>query len=120
MSQIKELIEAWFKKWDSGDFLNQPITADFSHTSPFGTIEVKKNIWPWSGPLKINSWVIFSRYMTLFSENNACVRYSAIQGVFTLDVSEWYYLNNGLIERIVAYYHIGEIRGDRQLSTPEE
>ena len=51
-----------------------------------------------------------------YFENKACVRYKAIQGDFSLDVSEWYYIKNDLIEEIIAYYHIGEIRDERKLS----
>jgi hypothetical protein len=46
----------------------------------------------------------------------ACVRYTAKQGKdFVLKVSEWYYLDKGLIAEIFAYYHIGEVRKERQL-----
>ena len=34
---------------------------------------------------------------------------------FKLDVSEWYYFKNKLIDKIIAYYHIGELREDRKL-----
>ena len=37
-----ELVKVWFERWESGDFHDLPITEDFRHTSPFGTIEGKK------------------------------------------------------------------------------
>ena len=38
----KQLINRWFDQWEKGDFHNLPVTDDFRHTSPFGTIEGKK------------------------------------------------------------------------------
>ena len=42
MMKIEQLVELWFDKWKTGDFLNLPITENFTHTSPFGTIDGKK------------------------------------------------------------------------------
>ncbi len=57
--------------------------------------------------------------MRFMIRTGACVRYTAIQGDFILDVSEWHFVKNDLIEAIVAYYHIGEIRDDRKLANPQ-
>lgn len=51
----------------------------------------------------------------LCEENRACVRYSAKQDEFELEVSEWHYCENGLINNTISYYHIGEIKEERQL-----
>lgn len=51
----------------------------------------------------------------LYADDKACVRYKGKQNDFELDVNEWYYLKDNLIKSVVAYYHIGEIREDRQL-----
>jgi len=53
----------------------------------------------------------------LCDDGKACVRFTAIQGEFRLVVSEWHFEKNGLIHRIIAHYHIGEIRRDRRLKT---
>jgi hypothetical protein len=39
--KIKDLIHEWFDKWEQGDFLNIPVSDDFTHTSPFGEITGK-------------------------------------------------------------------------------
>jgi hypothetical protein len=114
--KLPDLINTWFEKWNSGDFLSLPVSEDFKHTSPFGTIEgkaaylelVKKNKDKFLG-------YQFFIHDKITSEKRACVRYTAIKEDFSLDVSEWYYSENGLISEIVAYYHIGEIREDRKL-----
>ena len=42
--------------------------------------------------------------------------YTAKQEDFELEVTEWHYVKNNLIQKIIAYYNIpGEIREDRKL-----
>ena len=97
--------------------MNLPITEDFSHTSPFGTIEGKKEYEELvhSNKDKFLGYS-FEIHDGIYFEDRACVRYTARQGEeFKLDVSEWYYFRNGLIHEIIAYYHIGEIREERKL-----
>ena len=117
MKKTEKLVNEWFAKWREGDFTNLPLTEDFSHTSPFGTIEGKKTY----EDLVNNNRDKFLGYTFeihdgIYSANKACVRYTARQGDdFKLDVSEWYYVQNNLIDRIIAHYHIGEIREERAL-----
>lgn len=113
----EQLVNDWFEKWNTGDYMNLPVTADFQHTSPFGTIKgrdaylelVKQNEDKFLG-------YRFQIHDQICSEHSGCVRYTATQGEdFKLDVSEWYYIKDGLIKEIIAYYHIGEIREEREL-----
>jgi len=114
---MKALIEKWFKLWYEGNYENLPLAEDFSHTSPFGTIEGKET---YLDLVRENEdkflGYTFTIHDSLFGEDSACVRYTGSQGEeFSLDVSEWYYAEKGLIKSIVSYYHIGEIREERQL-----
>ena len=113
----KTLVNDWFTKWQAGQFRELPISDNFRHTSPFGTIEGK----PAYLTLVEENQDKFLGYQfhihdQIVSGDSACVRYTASQGDFVLDVSEWYYTSNGLIDQIIAYYHIGDIRQDRQLN----
>lgn len=112
----KKLVHDWFQKWESGDFKNLPVSENFTHTSPFGTIEGKKE-YLYTVRKNKDKFLgySFKLHDEIYNSDNACVRYTAIQGDFTLDVSEWYYFKGGLIEEIIAYYHIGDIRADREL-----
>lgn len=113
----KELIEHWFATWERGDFMNLPISHSFRHTSPFGTIDGKK---AYLDLVQANKDKFlgyrFEQHDALYEGDRACVRYTGKQDDFSLEVSEWYYIREGLIDAIVAYYHIGEIRDDRKLS----
>ena len=115
--ELKGLAKKWFNKWEEGDFHHLPISENFMHTSPFGTINGKKE---YLSLVEANQDKFlgyrFEIRDEIYDKDKACVRYTAIQGDFTLDVSEWYFAKNDLIEEIVAYYHIGEIRDDRKLS----
>lgn len=114
---IKKIVRKWFEKWEEGDFLNLPISENFKHTSPFGTIAGKEK---YVNLVKENTDKFlgyrFDIHDEIYDDDKACVRYTAIQGDFNLDVSEWYYTKEDLITEIMAYYHIGEIREERKLS----
>jgi len=113
----KELVIQWFDKWRKGDFLNLPISKSFMHISPFGTIDGKK---AYTDLVQANKskflGYTFEIHDTIYESDKACVRYTAKQGKdFSLDVSEWYYIKDNLIEKIVTYYHIGEISEERTI-----
>ena len=114
---LKALVKSWFEKWETGDFHQLPVTENFKHTSPFGTIDGKKE---YINLVEANKDKFlgyrFELLDGIYEKDKACVRYTAIQGDFTLDVSEWYYVKEDLIEKIIAYYHIGEIQESRKLS----
>lgn len=113
----KELVGTWFEKWESGDFVNLPLSDNFKHTSPFGSIEGKEQ---YIELVRANKDKFlgykFEILDAVYETNKAGIRYKARQGDFSLDVSEWHYMENGLIIEIIAYYHIGEIREERQLN----
>jgi hypothetical protein len=115
-----ELVKIWFQKWETGDYHNLPISDNFRHTSPFGVTEGKNK---YISMVEANKEKFlgyrFELHDEIFEKNKGCVRYTAIQGDFKLDVSEWYYVQDDLIEEIIAFYHIGEIRNERKLVDPE-
>jgi len=114
---IETLVKTWFEKWENGDFYHLPVTDDFKHTSPFGTIDGKQQ---YIRIVEANKEKFlnhkFEIHDVIYDRDKACVRYTAIQEDFRLDVSEWYYAKGDLIGEIMAYYHIGEVRDDRKLS----
>ena len=113
---MKELVASWFDIWESGQFMTLPLADGFKHHSPFGTIEGKQAYLE----LVNNNRDKFLGYHfeihdSIYTENSACIRYTAVQGDFKLDVSEWHYAKAWAIHEIYAYYHIGEIKEERQL-----
>ncbi len=116
--KARELVKKWFGVWEQGDFHNIPITQDFKHTSPYGTIDgkdaymqlVEDNRDKFLG-------YRFVIHEGMYEEERACVRYTAVQGDFRLEVSEWYVFEGNAIKEIVAYYNIeGEISEERKLN----
>ena len=110
------LVRDWFHKWETGDFLNLPVSEHFKHTSPFGTIEGKEN---YLDLVRKNEdkflGYTFNINDEMYEDSKACISYQAVQGDFSLDVSEWHYIEDNVIKEVIAFYHIGEIREDRQL-----
>jgi hypothetical protein len=114
---IEGLVDTWFKIWEKGNFEDLPISEDFIHTSPYGTIKGKQTYMSLVNDNRdkfLNH--TFKIHDILYNNTKACIRYSAIQKDFKLEVTEWHYAKNNLINKIVAYYNIpGEIREDRKL-----
>lgn len=116
--EIRALVDSWFQKWESGDFQNLPIAEDFQHTSPYGIISgkgpylelVAANLDKFLG----HKFIIHDQ---IYEGNRGCIRYTALKDDFRLEVSEWHYERNGLIQEIVAHYNIeGEISEARKLN----
>jgi hypothetical protein len=116
--QVEELVHKWFNAWDEGDYMSIPVSDNFKHTSPYRTIGGKSNY------LKVveenkdkflgNRIQIHDK---LYGGQHACVRYTITNQDFRMEVSEWIYTGNELIEKIVSYYNIeGEISDSRKLS----
>ena len=115
--EAKDLVALWFEKWENGDFMNLPISDNFVHTSPYGTINGKQQ---YVSLVEANREKFlghqFQLHNILTSEDLVCVRYTAHQEQFTLEVSEWHFIGNGLINRVIAYYNIeGAKNPDRNI-----
>ena len=113
----EELVKKWFDAWEKGDFQQLPISDSFTHTSPYGIIK-SKTVYVDLVAANQDKFLghRFEIHDEIYGKNHGCVRYTAVQGDFRLEVSEWHYVKEGLIQEIVAYYNIpGEIREDRKL-----
>jgi len=107
--EIKELVQKWFEIWTSGGVQELPLTEDFTHISPYGTIESKAQY------LRIvnNSKEMFlgNRFEihdAVYDNDKACIRYTMYSRSGSLKVSEWIYAKEGLISKIVSYYNLQE------------
>ena len=103
----KHIIDQWFTSWETGNFQDIPITDSFTHTSPYGTIKGKQAYLE----LVANHTEKFLGHQFMIHDIlceslHACVRYTAKKDQQELEVSEWYYFKDGLINHIVAYYNI--------------
>ncbi|MCL6267272.1 nuclear transport factor 2 family protein [Flagellimonas myxillae] len=119
--QAEKLAREWFRLWETGEFLDLPITEDFVHISPYGTIQGKK---AYLDLVEANKDKFlghsFEIHDLISNQDKVCIRYTALKSDFTLEVTEWHYVRDNLIHKIVAYYNIeGEIKEDRKLSIPE-
>lgn len=119
--EIIALVNTWFEKWETGDYLNIPVEDNFRHTSPYGIIEGKEaylNLIEANKDKFLNNQIEIKD--ELYHKDRACVRYTFSQGDFSMEVSEWIYKGDDLIKEIIAYYNIeGEISEDRKLSNLE-
>lgn len=106
---MEGLVRAWFERWEEGEYRSIPVTADFTHTSPFGTVEGRD---AYLGLVAANEDSFlgfrFELHDELYGEDVACVRYTAVKDEHSLDVSEWFFGGEDGISKIVSYYNVGE------------
>ncbi|NQY05791.1 MAG: hypothetical protein HRT68_06190, partial [Flavobacteriaceae bacterium] len=86
----KQLVHKCFKVWETGDFLDLPITDDFKHTSPY---EVRQGKVTYTELVEGKKDTFlghrFELYDELHGDQKTCVRYTAIQVESCLEVTEW-------------------------------
>ena len=107
----QQIVEQWFEIWEKGNFEQLPISEAFIHQSPYGIISGKEaylNLVRENREQFLNH--VFNIQDVIVNEAVAAVRYVAIQGDFELEVSEWHFVQDGLIYKVVAYYNIEETR----------
>ncbi|HSM32245.1 MAG TPA: nuclear transport factor 2 family protein [Woeseiaceae bacterium] len=112
---IKKLpapVARWFACWNTGPIDDLPITDDFRHTSPFGTIEsraryleiVNRNRDQFLG----NRLAVLRQ---IVDGNDVCVQFRQTRDDdpdFEMTVREWYVLDGDRIREIESFYNIGD------------
>ncbi|MBB6521458.1 nuclear transport factor 2 family protein [Pseudoteredinibacter isoporae] len=117
MIEIKSpAVEQWFECWNSGNIEDLPIADDFTHTSPFGTIEGKKRYLEIVAKNKqdfLGNTLIVTKQIT--EGTHVCVQFEQSNKNTGLEmtVCEWYELEGDVIKSIRSFYNIGnaEITG---------
>jgi len=113
---IHPVVKQWLSSWEQGRLEDLPITDDFQHTSPFGSIEGKARYLSIVGKNRAdfldNTFTVLAqitqgdRVCVQFEQNNHS---TGLQMV----VCEWYQLQGELIQSIHSFYNVGdaEIKG---------
>ncbi len=116
---VKEICAKWFDCWETGDFENLPISEDFEHCSPYGTIIGRDT---YLDLVRANRAKFLENKIQIeddiYFEDKAAFRYKIHNTAehFEMEVSEWIYVKDGLIQRIHAYYQVGDIPEERELN----
>lgn len=116
MSDVHPVVQRWIDCWETGDIAALPITDDFTHTSPFGTIESKKR---YMEIVEKNREDFLGNTLTIIKhiqeDDNVCIQFEQNNANTGLEmtVCEWYRLKGDLIQEIRSFYNIGnaEIKG---------
>jgi limonene-1,2-epoxide hydrolase len=107
-ADLRSLVARWFEAWETGDYRAIPVTDDFTHTSPFGTVDGKA---AYLSLVESNEdqflGFTFDVHDEVHADGAACVRYTARKGDFSLEASEWFFGTVAGIDRIVSYYNLG-------------
>ena len=105
-------VARWFTCWSSGVIDDLPITDDFRHTSPFGTIESKSR---YLEIVNKNRESFLGNKLTVLKHivdgNDVCVQFRQTRDddpEFEMNVCEWYVVDGDRIREIQSFYNIGD------------
>ncbi len=111
-SELPKPVAQWFACWNSGNIENLPITDDFRHTSPFGTIETKAR---YMDIVRKNRDTFLGNQLEVLKQivdgNHVCVQFRQTREddrKFDMPVCEWYRLEGDRIKEIESFYNIGD------------
>ena len=109
--ELPSPVAQWFACWNSGVIDNLPLTDDFRHTSPFGTIETKAR---YLEIVNKNRESFLGNRLTVLKQivdgNNVCVQFRQTRKAdpeFEMIVCEWYVIDGVGIREIESFYNIG-------------
>ena len=111
MENIHPVIKKWFSCWETGNIEELPISDDFSHTSPFGTIEPKER---YLKIVKKNRRDFLGNKLTVIKQikegENVCVQFDQknVNTGLEMTVCEWYIVKGDVITEIRSFYNVGD------------
>ena len=113
----KFIVNQWFRVWEIGNSIDLPLHESFKHHSPYGVVDGKQT---YLDIISESEHLFLGNRLTvhdeIFGDTSACVRYTMESAVATMEVSEWFYFQDGLIKEIIAYYDKSdELLGGRGL-----
>ena len=111
MEYMHPVIKQWFSCWETGNIEELPIAADFSHTSPFGTIETKER---YLEIVEKNRRDFLGNTLTVIKQikegDNVCVQFEQknVHTGLEMTVCEWYVVQGDVIKDIRSFYNVGD------------
>ena len=111
MENVHPLVKQWFSCWENGNIEELPISDEFSHTSPFGTITPKERYLEIVGKNKKdflgNTFTILKQIQ---EGNNVCIQFEQKNANTGLEmiVCEWYVMQGDVIKEIRSFYNVGD------------
>ena len=105
-----QLAMDWINAWITGDLSLLKLAEDFSHTSPFGTLEGRKHYLDTIIPAYEQNVAEIEFQEIIADENRAVLRFLAKGPDGVTPTTEWIYCSDGVIKSIVSYYSQGSKR----------
>ena len=110
MKNLHPVVKQWFDCWNENQIEDLPISDDFAHTSPFGTIRGKQR---YLEIVEKNRQDFLGNVLTVIKQitegNQVCVQFHQKNENTGLEmtVCEWYVIDGELIQEIRSFYNIG-------------
>lgn len=104
-SEVEALTREWITVWTNGDPRAYPLSDDFQHSSPFGTVEGRQRYLDWVIPLAAENVAALTIEDVLVSGMQSVIRYRQEQpGGAVMNACDWLQFDNGKLARVWSYY----------------
>lgn len=104
------LARVWIDSWNQGTPEKIPLSANFTHTSPFGVVNGKQAYLDWVKPMA-QTHLIEHRILRVLSDGNqATIHFEMRTPVGPIEVCDWLRVERGEIIEVQSFYDATELR----------
>ena len=104
------LARIWIESWNEGTPDLIPLAKNFTHTSPFGRVEGRREYLDWVKPLADQNVTNLRILRTLSNSNEATIHFEMETPNGLVQVCDWVVVEAGQITEIHSFYDATDLR----------
>lgn len=110
VNNAERLARAWIEGWNAGKPDDIPLAANFSHSSPFGTVSGRETYLAWVKPLAEKNVMSLQINRTLGNDNEAVIWFEMMTPNGLVQCCDWVQIQNNEIMAITSFYDASGLR----------
>lgn len=103
-NEAERLARAWIEGWNTGNPDEIPLAADFTHSSPFGTVEGREPYLEWVKPLAAENVTFLKIVKILGGVGEAVIWFEMMTPGGWVPCCDWVQSDHGEITAVTSFY----------------
>ncbi len=112
-NESEQLALEWINGWIAGKPDDIPLSSDFRHTSPFGTIQGRDDYLDTVRPMAAKNVVSLNIIRTLAGKDEAVIWFEMTTPHGPVPVCDWVKTADGQIVAITSFYDATDLRAEQ-------
>lgn len=108
--RAERLAHAWIEGWNEGRPDEIPLAPDFTHSSPFGTVEGRERYLEWVKPLAAENVTSLRVVRTIGGESEAAIWFEMMTPMGAVQCCDWVRIEGEEIVAITSFYDATDLR----------